>query len=258
MEPKKTAQQAADDQKERDSKSATDLWLIRLTGIIAIIAAIQTGVFAWQGIQLKKTVEAGELQRKVSQAGVDAANTANEVARQTGHAQVRAYLTCSAAKYSISGTTIFIDIALTNAGQSPARSVFISGELYLTVLNADQTAFGSGFLPKKHIRSTVSRTRFQAIHSGATLTEKLMFIWPISFEKGDRLSESENDAFFEWNAITYSGQVSWTDVFGTVETFPVFMTNDMSDVEKGKKTARRNRGTLDVFMKDNTKTSNEE
>lgn len=230
---------------------ATNDWSAAITAL----ATLAIGAFT---LQLKRSTDklfdAGEKQRIVSEA-------ANAIARETGHAQVRAYLTCSAAKYRIYGTTIFIDIALTNVGQSPARSVSVSGKLHLADLKTleDQIIFDGKFTPKFHIRSFENGVaRFQAIHAGATLTENISFMWPISFDNGEGLTDSQTEAFFGWNAITFFAEVRWIDVFGNVETFPVFITNECLEVEQMEKTERPDSGVLNVYMKDKSKDSEEE
>jgi hypothetical protein len=42
-------------QHEKD-KSDSEWWLVGLTGVLAFVGLLQTGVFTWQGIQLKRTV----------------------------------------------------------------------------------------------------------------------------------------------------------------------------------------------------------
>ncbi|HKF71348.1 MAG TPA: hypothetical protein VKB68_06340 [Stellaceae bacterium] len=52
----KTQEEAAQDQEERENKSSADRWMVRLTGLIALIGAIQAVVFWIQAGRLKDTI----------------------------------------------------------------------------------------------------------------------------------------------------------------------------------------------------------
>lgn len=52
----KTAQEVADEKAAREDQSAAGWWLVRLTGLLALIAAIQTVVFGMQAYRLKQTI----------------------------------------------------------------------------------------------------------------------------------------------------------------------------------------------------------
>lgn len=54
--PQKTEQEAAEDKTERDNKSAADWWMVRLTGLIAIIGVGQGIVFYIQARRLRQTI----------------------------------------------------------------------------------------------------------------------------------------------------------------------------------------------------------
>ena len=56
----KTTEEAEADRKDREDKNRSDWWLVRLTGALAIIGALQLAVFGWQGVQLKLTVSAAK------------------------------------------------------------------------------------------------------------------------------------------------------------------------------------------------------
>jgi hypothetical protein len=51
-------EEAAAEQAEKEDKSRSDWWLVKLTGVLAFFAAIQCIIFSWQGVQLKRTVDA--------------------------------------------------------------------------------------------------------------------------------------------------------------------------------------------------------
>jgi hypothetical protein len=74
----KTEQEAAQDQAKRDDESAANWWMVRLTGIIAIIGLIQAFVFWVQAGRLKGTItkmdeiatgQTNDMQDSIAQAG---------------------------------------------------------------------------------------------------------------------------------------------------------------------------------------------
>jgi len=60
LPPKDAAEKAKRDADEQEKKSRYDLVLVILTGILAAIGFMQTIVFTWQGVQLKRTVGAAK------------------------------------------------------------------------------------------------------------------------------------------------------------------------------------------------------
>ena len=62
-------------------------------------------------------------------AATKAAQDAVDVTREIGEAQVRAYLTCTSAKYTISKKSIFCQLVIANKGQSPADRIKIGAFL---------------------------------------------------------------------------------------------------------------------------------
>ena len=58
-----------------------------------------------------------------------AAQAAVDVTRETGEAQVRAYLTCIGGDFSVAGDTLTVRPIFKNLGQSPARDVIVHLEL---------------------------------------------------------------------------------------------------------------------------------
>lgn len=52
----KPAEEAANDAQDRHEKASSDLWLIRLTGALAVIGALQLLAFTYQAAQLWRTV----------------------------------------------------------------------------------------------------------------------------------------------------------------------------------------------------------
>jgi hypothetical protein len=81
----KTADEIASDRKERENKSNADFWLIRLTGALAIVGAMQLIVFGLQARRLRQTVEMGaeqadDMKKYVAEAA-RAASAMEEVAK---------------------------------------------------------------------------------------------------------------------------------------------------------------------------------
>jgi hypothetical protein len=53
----KTDAEAAEEAEDRAEKALTDMWIIRWTGSVAFFTLVLAGVGAWQGIQLKRSVD---------------------------------------------------------------------------------------------------------------------------------------------------------------------------------------------------------
>jgi hypothetical protein len=132
------AQKESDDRKR---KTANDGWVVILTGVLAIVAIGQLGVYLYQAIKLRETVRAAGEQSKTMERHIgEAARSANAMEdiatkiQEGNKAILRAYLTVT-----VGDIHLFqerkgpgqIDLKfearpnLTNTGNTPARNVGI-------------------------------------------------------------------------------------------------------------------------------------
>lgn len=74
----KTAEEAANDKQDRDEKTASDWWIIKLTGALALIGALQLLVFGYQALKLRQTVHSMNAQSEdIKRYTAEAARSAN-------------------------------------------------------------------------------------------------------------------------------------------------------------------------------------
>lgn len=111
--------------------------------IVAFLSIIGTGVSVWAVILVRNTLElnrkavaAAEHGNKQSaraalaaQHAANASIEANKIARETGIAQVRAYLTVVGGEFWVNGNFVNIRVDVLNTGQSPAVKCTVSARL---------------------------------------------------------------------------------------------------------------------------------
>lgn len=66
---------------ERQDKSESDWWLVKLTGILAIIGFIQIVVFGLQAFRLRQTVDEMKIATQATEKAASAAEKSAEIAR---------------------------------------------------------------------------------------------------------------------------------------------------------------------------------
>jgi len=77
LEPTKSQAEAEQETKDRQQKTANDGWIVILTGILAVVAVGQLGVYLYQAIKLRETVKAaGEQSAAMERYIVEAARSA--------------------------------------------------------------------------------------------------------------------------------------------------------------------------------------
>jgi hypothetical protein len=89
----KTSEEAAQERAERDDKKQSDWWLVKLTGALAIIGAIQIVVFGLQAKRLRETVEAMGRQEKLTEASVEEMGRAADAAAKSADVSEQAMRT---------------------------------------------------------------------------------------------------------------------------------------------------------------------
>lgn len=112
VESARETQRAEEDVYAQKQMAKWAWWLLIFTSFIGVVSVAITGFGTYF---LLRTVRfAGE---------------ANKVAMRIGQAQVRAYLTCKQAEYSVGRGAVFCYPVIENKGQSPARNISISGKI---------------------------------------------------------------------------------------------------------------------------------
>ncbi len=140
----KTKQESEVDARDRQEKASSDWWIVRLTGILALVAFLQLLVFGYQAKKLRETVESAKdqssaMDRHISEAA-RSANAMEGVAKslestakvssetlQGFRKQMRAYLTVVVGggipQNRESNLKFDARPLLVNAGPTPARNV---------------------------------------------------------------------------------------------------------------------------------------
>lgn len=159
---------------------------------------------------------------------VAASENANEIAREIGHAQVRAYLSIVPQEPTdIEGLFCWpaVEIVVQNTGQSPAQNAFLQAAIIRRPYNFEghegegQTADSDALL----FNTTFS---IGMIGSGAKITKK--------FRHSRSLTPQDYDAVFDRGdeALFVIALVRYMDIFGKTEKYSricVRMIDDVSD-----------------------------
>ena len=128
------ADQRQEDQDKADLQAQQDMafWAKLMFVAAVVTAAITFGglILIWRTLHHTRRAADSAL-NMVSEAklATNAAQDAVEVTREIGQAQVRAYLACTEAKYTISKTSIFCQLVIANKGLSPANQIEIAAFL---------------------------------------------------------------------------------------------------------------------------------
>lgn len=101
----KTAEEAEADRKDRAEKAETDWWLIKLTGALALVGALQLIVFGQQARRLRQTVEAAAQQSK------DMEKSIAEAARAATAMEAVAESIAISAKAAVESVTTVRDVS---------------------------------------------------------------------------------------------------------------------------------------------------
>ncbi|MGD1106616.1 MAG: hypothetical protein ABR865_06185 [Terracidiphilus sp.] len=74
----KTKQESEEDAQDRQEKASSDWWIVRLTGVLALVAFLQLLVFGYQAKKLRETVESAKEQSSAMERHIsEAARSAN-------------------------------------------------------------------------------------------------------------------------------------------------------------------------------------
>jgi len=141
LEPTKSQVEAGQEAKDRQQKTTNDGWIVILTGVLAVVAVGQLGVYLYQAIKLRETVAAsGEqskaMERHIGEAArsADAMEAITNTIKAGNQAILRAYLTVTVGQISLfqerrepgqPDLKFETRPNLTNTGNTPARNVNI-------------------------------------------------------------------------------------------------------------------------------------
>jgi hypothetical protein len=194
----KSQEEAKQDERERNEKSSSDWWVVKLTALLVIVGSVQTVVFWVQARRLRQTII------KMDEVAKDAT--------RIGQAQVRAYVTITKARVRMSEIHMngvyycdepSYELEIVNSGNSPALSLrwyaethYLSTEVgYFDALRTDKF----GMPPEKWGFDVPARETFKTAHQGVT----------------SRLNQADLDQFKEGKLqLITTFYTIFTDVFG--------------------------------------------
>lgn len=238
----KTPEESAQGVIDRQEKTSSDWWLDFFTGILAFMAVVQAIVFAYQGRQLRKTVQAAEGQsidmKKSIAESARAANAMETVAQhleastkaqidsmrffsERGEMQMRAYIGVDfhTAAFQSQETKFGAVVRMTNFGPTPAHKVRFSAKAeILPQPLPDDFAF--------HL-SEMGSPSVIGPHQSRTITTFVENVVPetdidgIKFLRGSALcmwgTIEYEDAFSRAHVTTFSLLINWSgqNVFAT-------------------------------------------
>lgn len=142
--------------------------------------------------------------RQATKAAIQATKTAiesNNIAREMGQAQIRAYLSYASGTYTIGGSALAGEIVVKNFGQSPARRVRFKAALDI------HSAPRYGVMGAVHVQSEPISNTVQIVQAGS---EHIFFF---SFPLADGLKECSHAIFdkkLDWNIVV---RIEWRDIF---------------------------------------------
>jgi hypothetical protein len=239
--PSPEQQQATDNLKAQQDMASASARMVYVAGLEALITL--AGVIL-VGFTLYHTREAAKAARDAvgeAKRAADAANTSIDVTREIGQAQVRAYLTCEGATFSIEDDWMLCQPVIRNYGQSPASNVKIRA----VVSSMTKEIPGEGRIPPHSARqdSREFGNECEAIQAGGT--GKTLLAWTHVDLEGQHPHILLKNAYF-----SILGRLSWTDVFnGEYRSEFVLHQNGNVDVIS-KDSVHRRQGTLSAFNHD--------
>ena len=176
-----------------------------------------------------------------------AAADAVRVTRDLGEAQIRAYLHCKSAKYSLGKEAISAILVIENTGQSPASDVSIRGTVTIQLVGghpSDPRVYDS-------ILSSESEATCQPIVSRGIISEQLVFFFEYDFIiDNEGYSSLRSGNFKDGNEVFFELIVKWKDVFRRIHEFPVELTGAIDASPNSPRKRRSKTGVLFLRMQD--------
>lgn len=189
--------------------------------LMAFFAIVATGVSIVGVIWIRRTLE--ETHRTA-----DAAVEANKTAREMGEAQVRAYLHCEGAEFTIGAGVVMIHLKLKNTGQSPCTRCHIVGQIVAPNLGDGPPLTYHGL---RHVEGG-------PISGGAT--DDLMIFFDARQVPKDKIRELFDSKWY----LSAECVLAWRDVFNREQTLKFFLIEDTSRWEDADSGARVRKGTM--------------
>jgi hypothetical protein len=141
----KTAEETETDRKEREDKNKSDWWLVKLTGALAIIGALQLFVFGYQAIQLKRTVIATK----------EAADALPNIERAYVFVdpELEPWDPVTDPSYGVYNSRYSVKFSIQNHGKTPAVIKLIDARLKVLSEAPDNSLGMASLLPDKVLRA---------------------------------------------------------------------------------------------------------
>jgi hypothetical protein len=169
-----------------------------------------------------------------------------EETQRVGEAQVRAYLHCSTARFRRSKDAITATLKIENTGQSPASRISVSGTV---------TLYDVGGLPAHPrvlawLESERGEVVVEPVTAGGHGESEITF-WDFEFPSNDDDEIKVRDAILaSANEVAFDLEVSWRDVFGKEQSFPLELTAVIDASPNNPDRKRAKTGNLHVRRND--------
>lgn len=162
--------------------------------------------------------------RSVRQAseGLVLARDANEVQRDIGQKQVRAYLTCSEGRYHMNEIWAYCGLFVVNSGQSPAKNVVAEVKLSTIMGMAGYIRREPAF---QQMESKVVRCGGPVIAAGAKVRLNAVF------DMRKLHPDVQHELRIGTGTFQIMGAVSWVDVFGNPDSSTIVLAQRLDDRE---------------------------
>ncbi|WP_417463260.1 hypothetical protein [Kordiimonas sp.] len=174
--------------------------------LMAAFAAIATGASIWALVYLRRTLYE---------------------TRRIGKAQIRAYLTCTGGKFTISLNAAWATVTLKNTGQSPATRCAVRGHLMTPNMNS------VGIADQLSRSQSVNR---EAFYIAANIEGDVSLI----FDLRHAPREMFRDVTVKDFPFAAHCELEWFDVFGDRQYFEFFVVEDDFDMVTRDETSPRN------------------
>lgn len=158
----------------------------------------------------------------------DAAVEANKTAREMGEAQVRAYLHCESAEFTIGVGVVVVHFKLKNTGQSPSTWCRIMGQIVAPNLGDGPPLTYHGL---RHVEGG-------PISGGAT--DDLMIFFDARQIPKEKIRELFDSKWY----LSAECVLAWRDVFNREQTLKFFLVEDGSRWEDTDTGARVRKGAM--------------
>ena len=183
--------------------------------------------------QFRHARRTAAIQSRDMRASIETSNRAAKAAedsvlisRQVGEAQVRAYLACEGATYTISDSYLFCEVRVRNHGQSPAVGTEIKAVAVTETVGKRADGGTTGI---KWVSSKKSASGGPAIAAGQIGKIFVVFL------HGDMGEGAHDSIWSHGKAFEMRGRIDWRDVFGKAHTQEFLLDQERPPVSKGER-----------------------